>query len=56
MFPFSEKEMPFRWIFQHTSRITKKRLMKNLTELDWSSHSPELNPIGHLWGILDRRI
>ena len=41
----------------HTSQSTHKFLEdKNIDVLEWPPHSPECNPIEHLWAILVRRI
>ena len=41
----------------HTARITKQFLeQNNIDQLPWTSMSPDLNPIEHLWDQLGERI
>jgi transposase len=58
-----EKIMRDNWILQqdndpkHTSCLAKNYLKENVsTILDWSSNSPDLNPIENLWRMVKRNV
>lgn len=45
-------------VFQHTARATVAYILPdhNVTVLLWTSKSPDLNPMDHLWDRFDKRV
>ena len=44
---------------QHTAKVTKNWVVSHaekLSVLSWPGKSPDLNPIGNLWGIMEQEV
>ncbi|CAH2228579.1 jg27688 [Pararge aegeria aegeria] len=41
----------------HTARVTQAYLNDmNITVTEWPARSPDMNPIGHVWDLLKRKV
>ena len=63
MLPHAKDKMLRGWTFQHdndpkhaSKLVTEFLAQKKVLILEWSSQSPDLNPIEHLWKHIERKI